>query len=82
MYSRPSEPRLATRSPDGQVLLFGRDVDSLSGTRNENGTANLDKWYDCIHPDDIEPSFAFLCSAESDAITGQVLCVDHGLVHY
>ena len=33
-------------------------------------------------PADIEPAFAFLCSAESDAITGQVLCVDHGLVHY
>jgi 3-oxoacyl-[acyl-carrier protein] reductase len=33
-------------------------------------------------PEGIEPSFAFLCSAESDAITGQVLCVDHGLRHY
>lgn len=35
-----------------------------------------------IESDDIEPSFAFLASAESDAITGQVLCVDHGLVHW
>jgi 3-oxoacyl-[acyl-carrier protein] reductase len=35
-----------------------------------------------LEPEGIEPSFAFLCSEESDAITGQVLCVDHGLVHY
>jgi 3-oxoacyl-[acyl-carrier protein] reductase len=35
-----------------------------------------------LEPGGIEPSFAFLCSEESDAITGQVLCVDHGLVHY
>jgi 3-oxoacyl-[acyl-carrier protein] reductase len=33
-------------------------------------------------PEMIEPSFAFLCAAESDAITGQVLCVDHGFIHY
>lgn len=33
-------------------------------------------------PEDIEPSFAFLCAAESDPITGQVLCVDKGLIHY
>lgn len=37
---------------------------------------------DRILPDMIEPSFAFLCSAESDAVTSQVLCVDHGLVNY
>lgn len=35
-----------------------------------------------IDPPMIEPSFAFLCSAESDAITGQVLCVDHGLTNW
>ena len=35
-----------------------------------------------IEPEMIEPAFAFLCSAESDAITGQVICVDHGWVHY
>lgn len=35
-----------------------------------------------IESEDIEPSFAFLCSAESDAITGQVLNVDHGLVNW
>lgn len=35
-----------------------------------------------LQPEDIEPIFAFLCSEESDAITGQVLCADHGLVHY
>jgi 3-oxoacyl-[acyl-carrier protein] reductase len=35
-----------------------------------------------IEPEDIEPSFAFLCSSESDAITGQVLCVDLGVVGY
>ena len=33
-------------------------------------------------PEGIEPSFAFLCSAESDAITGQALCVDHGVIHW
>lgn len=33
-------------------------------------------------PDAVEPSFAFLCGAESDAVTGQVLCVDHGFIHY
>lgn len=32
-----------------------------------------------IKPDQIEPTFAFLCSAESDAITGQVLAVDQGM---
>jgi 3-oxoacyl-[acyl-carrier protein] reductase len=35
-----------------------------------------------IIPADIEPTFAFLCSSESDAITGQVVCVDLGWVHY
>jgi len=35
-----------------------------------------------ILPEDIEPSFAFLCAAESDPMTGQVLCVDKGLVHW
>ena len=35
-----------------------------------------------LQPEAIEPVFAFLCSEESDAITGQVLCADHGLVHY
>lgn len=30
----------------------------------------------------IEPTFAFLCSDESDAITGQVLCCDHGALHW
>ena len=39
--------------PNGEVLLFGRDVDSLAGTRTAGGTANLDQWYACIHPDDI-----------------------------
>jgi 3-oxoacyl-[acyl-carrier protein] reductase len=33
-------------------------------------------------PADIEPAFAFLCSEESDAITGQVLCADGGFIHY
>ena len=37
---------------------------------------------DRIMPEMIEPSFAFLCSPESDAVTSQVLCVDHGLVNY
>lgn len=32
-----------------------------------------------IAPEGIEPTFAFLCSAESDAITGQVISVDQGL---
>jgi len=31
-------------------------------------------------PDEIAPSFVFLASPESDYITGQVLCVDGGLV--
>lgn len=51
--------------------------------------AALAQWCDerqCIpgrlQPADIEPVFAFLCSAESDAITSQVLCADGGLVHY
>ena len=35
-----------------------------------------------LQPEDVEPIFAFLCSEESDAVTGQVLCADHGLVHY
>ncbi len=35
-----------------------------------------------LSPAAIEPVFAFLCSSESDAITGQVLCADHGLAHY
>lgn len=29
-----------------------------------------------------EPTFAFLCSSESDAVTGQVINVDHGWVLY
>ncbi len=40
--------------PNGEVLLFGRDADSVAGTRNPDGTANLDKWYASIHPDDID----------------------------
>jgi len=32
-----------------------------------------------IVPEGIEPTFAFLCSAESDAITGQVISVDQGM---
>lgn len=35
-----------------------------------------------LTPETVEPSFAFLCSEESDAITGQVLCVDAGMTHY
>lgn len=35
-----------------------------------------------LESDDIEPCFAFLCASESDAITGQVICVDHGLIHW
>jgi len=35
-----------------------------------------------ITPAMIEPTFAFLCSAESDVITGQVIVADHGLVHW
>lgn len=31
-------------------------------------------------PDEIAPAFVFLASAESDYVTGQVLCVDGGLV--
>jgi len=30
----------------------------------------------------VEPVFAFLCAAESDVITGQVICADQGMVHY
>jgi 3-oxoacyl-[acyl-carrier protein] reductase len=37
---------------------------------------------DRLLPAAIEPTFAFLCSAESDAITGQAVCVDHGLIHW
>jgi len=37
---------------------------------------------DRLTPEAIEPVFAFLCSAESDCVTGQVLCADHGLTHY
>lgn len=37
---------------------------------------------DRLTPEEIEPVFAFLCSAESDCVTGQVLCADHGLTHY
>src|SRR3546814_20878786 len=40
--------------PNGEVLLFGRDVDALAGTRNPDGTANMAKWYASIHPDDID----------------------------
>jgi len=35
-----------------------------------------------LTPDGIEPVFAFLCSSESDCITGQIICADHGLVHW
>ena len=35
-----------------------------------------------IESDDIEPCFAFLCASESDIITGQVICADHGLIHW
>jgi len=35
-----------------------------------------------LQPEDVEPTFAFLCSDESKPITGQVICVDRGLVHY
>lgn len=35
-----------------------------------------------IESEDVEPVFAFPCSAESDVITGQVLCVDQGYVHW
>ena len=35
-----------------------------------------------VLPEHIEPAFAFLCSAESDVITGQVLCADAGWIHY
>jgi len=35
-----------------------------------------------LTPDGIEPVFAFLCSSESDCISGQVICADHGLVHW
>ena len=31
-------------------------------------------------PEEIAPSFVFLASKESDYITGQILCVDGGLV--
>jgi 3-oxoacyl-[acyl-carrier protein] reductase len=31
-------------------------------------------------PDEIAPSFVFLASHDSDYMTGQVLCVDGGLV--
>jgi 3-oxoacyl-[acyl-carrier protein] reductase len=31
-------------------------------------------------PEEIAPSFVFLASSASDYITGQVLCVDGGLV--
>ncbi|MBI4320186.1 MAG: SDR family oxidoreductase, partial [Chloroflexi bacterium] len=31
-------------------------------------------------PEEIAPTFVFLASGESDYITGQVLCVDGGLV--
>lgn len=37
---------------------------------------------DRLEPDDIEPTFAFLCAKESDAITGQVICADHGYIHW
>ncbi len=37
---------------------------------------------DRLDPEHVEPTFAFLCSGESDAITGQVICVDHGLIHW
>ena len=40
--------------PSGEVLLFGRDVDSLAGTRQAGGTADMEKWYASIHPDDID----------------------------
>lgn len=35
-----------------------------------------------LMPAGLEPVFAFLCSEESDAITGQVVNVDHGWIHY
>ncbi|MEO6908497.1 MAG: SDR family oxidoreductase [Abditibacteriaceae bacterium] len=35
-----------------------------------------------LQSEDMVPTFAFLCSSESDAITGQVICADNGLVHY
>ena len=35
-----------------------------------------------LWPKDLEPTFAFLSSSESDAITGQVVCVDYGSIHW
>jgi 3-oxoacyl-[acyl-carrier protein] reductase len=31
-------------------------------------------------PEEIAPAFVYLASAESDYVTGQILCVDGGLV--
>ena len=64
-------------------------VQTESELREFPDQAEVARWCDerqCIpgrlQPEDIEPTFAFLCSEESDAITGQVFCADLGLVHY
>ncbi len=53
---------------------------------DQEATAKLCAERQCLParlvPEDIEPAFAFLSSAESDAITGQVLCADAGFIHY
>ena len=35
-----------------------------------------------ITPESIEPVYAWLCAAESDVISGQVICADQGFAHY
>jgi len=77
----PAGVRVNTLMP-GAVLTEGE----LEQFPDQAAAAKLLAERQCLPhrllPEGIEPTFAFLCAQESDAITGQVLNVDHGLVHY
>lgn len=64
--------------PGGDVQMFGRDVDSLSGTRNPEGTANLEKWYANVHPDDLP---RYLELERRRRTTGEGFTIDFRIRH-
>jgi len=66
----------------GAVLTEGELELGLDQEQTRENMAKAQCLPDRLLPEGVEPTFAFLCSSESDAITGQAICVDHGLIHW
>jgi PAS domain S-box-containing protein len=64
--------------PDGEVRLYGADVQEIAGTLESDGRADLDAWYAAIHPDDIE---RYRALEQHRRLTGEGYAIEFRFTH-